>query len=481
MFPARPRSLADRNRLSFLVRPTSPPTSSRRPRHFATATPGVEWTPRPSSQALVRPGMNMLSLRDRGSRFSTLALMCLLGAASCKQEAPSSAAPEQPQAVEVGIITVQPQSVPVLNDLPGRITPTRSAEVRPRVSGIIVERVFKQGATVKAGDVLFKLDSSLFEVERASARALLARAEATAQEARQQGVRAETLMASNVITREQYDAMGGARGEGGGGAETLMASNVITREQYDAMGAARQRADAEVASSRAALRRAEINLEHATIRAPIGGRIGRALVTEGTLVREGDVTALALIQQLDPIYADFTQPATELNRLRRAAKAGQVESATPGLENVQLLLEDGSLYSRPGRLLFSDVSVDPSSGQVTLRGEFPNPDDELLPGMFVRIRIEQGTVSEALAVPQQAIQRDSAGKPQLFVVGADNKAELRPVVPSRVYQNQALIQEGVRPGDRVIVDGFQKIAAGSLVQPVAWTPPGTGSTPSQPR
>src|SRR6218665_1092459 len=453
MFPARPRSLADRNRLSFLVRPTSPPTSSRRPRHFATDTPGVEWTPRPSSQGLVRPGMNMLSLRDRGSRFSSLAHMCLMGAASCKQEAPSSAAPEQPQAVEVGIITVQPQSVPVLNDLPGRITPTRSAEVRPRVSGIIVERVFKQGATVKAGDVLFKLDSSLFEVERASARALLARAEATAQEARQQGVRAETLMASNVITREQYDAM----------------------------VAARQRADAEVASSRAALRRAEINLEYATIRAPIGGRIGRALVTEGTLVREGDVTALALIQQLDPIYADFTQPATELNRLRRAAKAGQVESATPGLENVQLLLEDGSLYSRPGRLLFSDVSVDPSSGQVTLRGEFPNPDDELLPGMFVRIRIEQGTVSEALAVPQQAIQRDSAGKPQLFVVGADNKAELRPVVPSRVYQNQALIQEGVRPGDRVIVDGFQKIAAGSLVQPVAWTPPGTGSTPSQPR
>ena len=379
--------------------------------------------------------------------------MCLLGAASCKQEAPSSAAPEQPQAVEVGIVTVQPQSVPVLNDLPGRITPTRSAEVRPRVSGIIVERVFKQGATVKAGDVLFKLDSSLFEVERASARALLARAEATAQEARQQGVRAETLMASNVITREQYDAM----------------------------VAARQRADAEVASARAALRRAEINLEYATIRAPIGGRIGRALVTEGTLVREGDVTALALIQQLDPIYADFTQPATELNRLRRAAKAGQVESATPGLENVQLLLEDGSLYSRPGRLLFSDVSVDPSSGQVTLRGEFPNPDDELLPGMFVRIRIEQGTVSEALAVPQQAIQRDSAGKPQLFVVGADNKAELRPVVTTRVYQNQALIQEGVRPGDRVIVDGFQKIAAGSLVQPVAWTPPGTGSTPSQPR
>src|SRR6218665_1181370 len=245
MFPARPRSLADRNRLSFLVRPTSPPTSSRRPRHFATATPGVEWTPRPSSQALVRPGMNMLSLRDRGSRFSTLALMCLLGAASCKQEAPSSAAPEQPQAVEVGIITVQPQSVPVLNDLPGRITPTRSAEVRPRVSGIIVERVFKQGATVKAGDVLFKLDSSLFEVERASARALLARAEATAQEARQQGVRAETLMARTVIPREQYDAV----------------------------VAARQRADAEVASSRAALRRAEINLEYATIRAPIGGRI----------------------------------------------------------------------------------------------------------------------------------------------------------------------------------------------------------------
>ena len=389
--------------------------------------------------------------RNRTPFVSTLALVSVLGLAACKaDEAPPQAAPP---AVEVGTFTVQPATIPVLDELPGRIAPTRIAEVRPRVSGIIVQRVFRQGGDVKAGDVLFKIDSSLFEVERASARAVLAKAEATAAEVRQQGERGDKLMASGVITQEQHEAL----------------------------QAARQRAEADVAVARAAVRRAEINLEYTTIRAPISGRIGRALVTEGALVSQGDPTALAVIQQLDPIYADFTQPAMELHRLRQAFKDGRIQGLTPEQANVRLVLEDGSFYAKPGKLLFSDVTVDPSSGQLTLRGEFPNPDDELLPGMYIRGRIEQGALSEALAIPQQAIQRDNAGKSQVFVVAGNGTAEVRPVRTSRVYQNQAVIQEGLKAGDQVIVEGFQKIAAGAPVKPVAWKPPGTDATPSQPR
>jgi membrane fusion protein (multidrug efflux system) len=346
--------------------------------------------------------------------------------------------------VEVGTLTVQPSSIPVLDELPGRIAPTRSAEVRPRVSGIIVERVFRQGSSVKAGDVLFKLDASMYEVERASARAVLAKAEVTAAEARQQAQRGETLLASGVVTQEQH--------------ETLQA--------------ALQRAEADVAAARAAVRRAELHLEYTTIRAPIAGRIGRALVTEGALVREGDPTALALIQQLDPVYVDFTQPAMELRRLRQAFKDGRLQGSAPEQANVQLVLDDGSPYAKAGRLLFSEVTVDAGSGQVTLRGEFPNPDAELLPGMYVRGRVEQGTLSQALAVPQQAIQRDNAGRSQVFVVASNGTAEVRPVRISRVYQEQAVIQEGLKAGEQVIVEGFQKFGAGAPVKPV---------NPSQPR
>ncbi|MFE8601316.1 efflux RND transporter periplasmic adaptor subunit [Archangium violaceum] len=394
----------------------------------------------------------MPSARTRTPFFSTLALVSVLGGAACNKpsEAPPPAAPP---AVEVGTLTVQPSSIPMLDELPGRIAPMRSAEVRPRVSGIIVERVFRQGGSVKAGDVLFKLDASMYEVERASAKAVLARAEVTASEALQQAQRGEKLLADGVVTQEQH--------------ETLQA--------------ALRRAEADVAAARAALRRAELNLEYTTIRAPIGGRIGRALVTEGALVSAGDPTALALIQQLDPVYVDFTQPAMELRRLRQALKDGHVQGGSSEQANIQLVLDDGALYEKAGRLLFSDVSVDPGSGQVTLRGEFPNPDAELLPGMYVRGRVEQGTLSEALVVPQQAIQRDNTGKSQVFVVAGNGTAEVRPVRVSRTYQEQAVIQEGLKAGEQVIVEGFQKIGAGSPVKPVAWTTTGAGIQPSQPR
>lgn len=419
--------------------------------HRPVAGPRPHSFQAPSAQALALLERTMPPDRNRTPRFSTFALVALLGVSACKkeEEAPRAAPPP----TEVGIVTVQPTTIPVLEELPGRIAPTRIAEVRPRVSGIIVERAFRQGSTVKAGEVLFRLDSSLFEVERASARAVLARAEASAEETRQQAERGEKLMASGAITVEQHEAL----------------------------LAARQRALADVATAKAAVRRAEINLEYATIRAPISGRIGRALVTEGSLVREGEPTALAIIQQIDPIYADFTQPAGEFNRLRQALKEGRLESITPDRANVRLILDDGSTYARPGRLLFSDVTVDPGSGQLTLRGEFPNPDDELLPGMYVRGSLEQGTMNDALMVPQQALQRDSGGRPHVFVVRSDGTAEFRPIRTSRTYQNQLVLQEGVKPGDQVIVEGFQKIAPGAPVTPVAWTPPGTNATTSHSR
>jgi len=393
--------------------------------------------------------------RNRTPRLSALVLVALLGVSACKKgeeggKAPPGAVPPPP---EVSIITIQPMTIPVLNELPGRVTPTRIAEVRPRVSGIIIERTFQQGSTVKAGEVLFRLDSSLFEVERASAQAVLAKAEATAAETRQQAERGEKLLKSESITVAQYEAF----------------------------QAAHRRAEADVAAAKAAVRRAELNLEYATIRAPISGRIGRALVTEGSLVREGEPTALAIIQQLDPIYVDFTQPARELSHLRQALKEGRLQSAPTDRANVRLMLDDGSTYSRPGRMLFSDVTVDPSSGQLTLRGEFPNPDDELLPGMYVRGSIEQGTMNDALMIPQQALQRDSMGKPHVFVIRSNGTAEFRPIRISRIYKNQLVLQEGVKPGDRVIIEGFQKIAPDAPVTPVAWTPTGTTTTTSQPR
>ncbi|WP_434379653.1 efflux RND transporter periplasmic adaptor subunit [Melittangium boletus] len=383
----------------------------------------------------------------------SFALVVLLGLLACgKKEAAAPASAPPP--TEVGVVTVQPTRVPVREELPGRIAPTRIAEVHPRVSGIIVRRAFEQGGTVKAGDVLFKLDSALFEVERDSARAVLAKAEASAEEARQQAERGENLIGNGVITQEQFDAL----------------------------RAARLRATADVAAARAAVRRAEINLDYTTIRAPIGGRIGRALVTEGALVNVGGPTALAVIQQLDPIYADFTQPVGDLARLRQALKAGRITGVGEAPADIRLLLDDGTLYAQPGKLLFSDVSVDPSSGQVTLRGEFPNPDQELLPGMYVRGSIAQGIQDGALLVPPQAIQRDTADQAHVLVVRADGTTERRPVRLGRTAQEQVVLLDGVKPGERIIVEGFQKIAPGAPVTPVAWTPPARNPTiPAQDR
>ncbi|CAA0100791.1 Multidrug efflux pump subunit AcrA [Starkeya nomas] len=362
------------------------------------------------------------------SLAATFALPFWAGA----QEMPPSA---------VGVITVASEPIAITNELPGRIAPTRIAEVLPRVSGIVVERVFVQGTMVREGDVLYRIDPAPFEVKVASAKATLQRAKASQLQARQQNDRQQELRTRGVSSAQQVD-------------------NSV---------AALAQADADVAAAEAGLAEAQLNLQYANVTAPISGRIGRATITEGALVGSTSGT-LATIQQLDPVYADFTQSATELIRLRRALKEGTLEEVEPDQTPVHLILEDGSRYPRPGRLLFSEAMVDASTGQITLRGEFPNPDGDLLPGMYVRVEIEQGLQKDALAVPVQAVQRDTAGQAQLYIVRPDDTLELRGVTAGRIVGDRWVIERGLKSGDRVVVDGFQKIGVGAKVTAQDWKP-----------
>lgn len=341
----------------------------------------------------------------------------------------------------VAVVTVQPEALAITNELPGRIAPTRIAEVRPRVSGILVERVFVQGSMVREGDVLYRIDPAPFQVQVDSAAATLQRAKATQLQARQQF--------------ERYDE--------------LRERKVASAAQQENAVAALAQADADVAAAEAGLRAAELNLQYASVTAPISGRIGRATITEGALVGQTS-GSLATIQQLDPVYADFTQSASDLIKLQRAMKqAGKPEAAPEA--TVNLILDDGTRYPIAGRLLFSEAAVDTTTGQVTLRGEFPNPDGDLLPGLYVRVEIEQGIQKDALAVPQRAVQRDTAGHAQLYIVKSDDTLELRSVSASRVVADRWVIDSGLQPGDRVVVDGFQKIGPGAKVVAQEWVAP----------
>jgi membrane fusion protein, multidrug efflux system len=370
----------------------------------------------------------------------------VLTLAAC-DEPQAEQAPAPPQ---VSVITLQPSPRPYIRELPGRIAPTRVAEVRARVAGIVLERTFQQGADVKAGDVLYRIDPVRFEVELRAAEAALAKAQAVLDQAEQQARRVEKLASGNAATQAQHEA---------------------------AIATFRQ-AEADVAARKADVARAKLDVDYTTVRLPISGRIGRALVTEGALVGQGEATHLATVQQLDPVYADFTQSAGELQQLRRDLESGALEQVAPDAAKVQLVLDDGTLYPHPGKLLFSDASVDPSTGQVTLRGEFPNPKRELLPGMYVRVQIVQGTDGDALAVPQQAVQRNDSGGGEVFVVRADNRAVLRPVRAGRLVDGEWVVIEGVEPGDRIVVEGFQKFEPGDVVNPLPWD--GTQSAATSP-
>ncbi len=341
---------------------------------------------------------------------------------------------------DVSIVTVKPQSRAMVRELPGRIAPTRVSEVRPRASGIVVQRLFNQGTEVKAGDILYKIDPRPFEVEVQSTEAALARAKAVLEQATQHANRIATLTSQRAAPE--------ARNE-------------------EAIASLRQ-AEADLAGRKADVARAKLNLDYATIRAPIDGIVGAALVSEGALVVQNETASLATIQQLDPIYADFTQSVTELNHLRRAFESGELDRISPDTMKVRLVLDDGAVYPLVGKLLFSEAKVDAHTGQVTLRGEFPNPKRELLPGMYVRVQIEQGIDSDAIAVPQQAIQRNVGGGSEVFVVKDDNLVAVQPVRTGSIQDGHWFVTEGLKAGDKVVVEGFQKFAAGDKVRPQAW-------------
>ncbi len=370
--------------------------------------------------------------------IATLGVLLILAGCNDEQQQGGGFAFPPPQ---VAVITVKAEDVPITNDLPGRIAATRVAEVRPRVSGIVVERVFEQGSQVKEGDVLYRIDPAPFQVQVDSAEATLRRAKAVQTQARVDSERQEQLKKSNVASAQAYD---------------------------DAIAKLAQ-ADADVAIAQAGLETARLNLQYADVKAPISGRIGRALITEGALVSAGGTENLATIQQLDPVYADFTQSATDLIRLRKALQDGAL-MADNNSADVKLMLDDGTEYPHPGKLLFSEAAVDETTGQVTLRGEFPNPDGDLLPGMYVRVLIEQGIEKGAVLVPQQAVQRDSSGGALVYVVSADNKAGIRNVRVGRASGTRWVITDGLKGGEKIIVEGFQKVQPGAEVVPSEWDP-----------
>jgi membrane fusion protein (multidrug efflux system) len=363
----------------------------------------------------------------------------LLGACDAEKTATSSTALPP----EVGVLAVKSAPITLTKELPGRIAPIRVAEVRPRVGGIVVQRTFQQGSVVKTDAVLYRIDPALFQVELDRAEAALAKAQAVALQ----------------TTRQE------------GRLKTLLTGQTTTQAQYDLALAARQQAEAEVAAQKAAVEQAKLNLDYATVRAPITGRIGRALVTEGALVGRTEATHMATIQQLDPIYADFTQSVTEVNDMKRALSNGNLKRVSPDAASVRLLFDDGSAYAFPGRLLFSDVTVDPGTAKVMLRGEFPNPKSELLPGMYVRVVIEEAIDIDGIAVPAQAVQRTDSGVSAVFVVNDSDRAILQTVRVGRTIGGRVTIEDGLKPGYRIVVDGFQKFTPGEHVKPVPWSSP----------
>ena len=377
----------------------------------------------------------------------------LLLAACGKSEAPPAAAGGGMPPPEVGVVVATPGDVGLVTELPGRLEASRVAQVRARAAGILQKRLFREGSDVKAGQALFTIDAAPYAAALQSAQATLARAQANLTQAAALAERYKPLLAANAVSQQEY-------------------ANAV---------AAQKQAEADVAAGRAAVQTGRINLNYASVTAPISGRIGRALVTEGALVGQGEATQLAVIQQVDPVYVNFTQSAGEVMKLRRALADGQLQRAG-GSEAaiVRVVLEDGSEYALPGKLLFSDLTVDPSTGQITLRAEVPNPKGDLLPGLYVRVRLEQAQVANAITLPQQAVTRTQQGD-KITVVGADGKLSQRTVKVGAARNNQWIVLEGLKAGEQVMVDGFQKLQMmppGTPVKAVPWQAPGSAVAPA---
>jgi len=390
----------------------------------------------------------MTTISPRSSNAFCAALLVSASALAGCGGKPAGPATPQGAPIEVGVVTLAAAAVPVSRELPGRTAPFRIAEVRARVTGIVLKRLFEEGSDVKEGQPLFHIDPAPYQAAFDAAAATRAHAEAAAANAKLVAARTEDLVKDNAVSRQEADAA----------AATL------------------QVADADLAAARAAERMARLNLGYTTVTSPVTGRIGRAVVTEGAYVQSTQANLMATVQQLDPIYVDLSQSADEVLRLRRDLESGRIQGTGQGKASVKLVTGDGREYGQPGTLQFADVTVDPSTGSLGLRALFPNPKGELLPGLFVRAKLEQGVASSALLVPQAGVTRDQKGQPLALVVGADNKVERRPLAVERTVGDAWLVTEGVKAGDQVIVEGLQKVRPGALVTPVAAgakaTPPG---------
>lgn len=376
--------------------------------------------------------------------LSILTLATLATLAACGDKTAGNGGPPPP--ATVATITVAPAAVTLSTELPGRLEASRTAQVRARTAGIVLQRVYTEGGDVKAGQVLFRIDPASFQASYDSAQAAVSKAEANVAQADLKVKRYKPLLAAQAVSQQEYD---------------------------DAVTAQKQAA-ADLATARAARQNASLTLGYATVTAPISGRASRALVTEGALVGQGEATPMATVQQIDPIYVTITQSSTELLKLQRALASGKLTSAGKGQAKVTLVTEDGQTYPLPGKLLFSDVQVDESTGAVSMRAEFPNPQHTLLPGMYVRARLEQGVREAAITVPQQAVVRGPDGA-SVLVVGPDNKVQSQPVVADSAQGQNWVISSGLKGGERIIVEGFQKAKPGAQVKPQPWTGPASAS------
>lgn len=374
-----------------------------------------------------------------------LAMATALALTACGDDKGAAAAGGGMPPPEVSVVTVTPGKLALTTELPGRIEAVRTADVRARVAGIVKQRVFREGSDVKAGDVLFRIDPAPFKAAYDSAAAAVARAEAVRDQTKAQADRAESLIGKKMISQSDYD---------------LAIANA-------------KQALADVAAAKASQETARLNLGYATVTAPISGRIGRALVTEGALVGQGEATQLALIQQIDPLYVNFSQSSVEVLKLKRALDAGSLKRVD-GQAQVSLLLEDGSEYKQKGKLLFSDLAVDPNTGSITLRAEFPNSSRLLLPGMYVRVRLDQAVDNNAITIPQRALQRSSQGT-SVMLVDKDGKVAPQPITVGDAQGDYWIVTDGLKGGETVIVEGFQHIQPGAPVKAVPF-----GAAPAQP-
>lgn len=369
---------------------------------------------------------------QKGTIIGLLACASALALSACGESPPP--APPPPA---VGVVTLKVESAPLVNELPGRIVAFETAEVRPQISGVIRRRLFQEGGTVRAGQLLYEIDDAPYRAALAQAQGSLARANAA--------------IRSTGLQAQRY--------------KDLVGINAVSRQEYDDADATAQQARADVAAQRGAVQAAQVNQNFTRIRAPISGRISRSLFTPGALVQAGQADALTTIQRTDTVYVDVSQSAAQIIDLKQAMKSGGVSQADGA--RIQLLLPNGSVYPIEGRLQFSEVTVDPTSGAVTLRATFPNPDGLLLPGMYVRAKLVEGQRTQAILAPQQGISRDARGRATAMVVGKDNKVEIRQVTVDRAVGDKWIVTNGLKPGDKLIVEGLVNLRPGTVVKPGA--------------